>query len=234
MKYYINGKPIDIPTDKACFNSGSEGEIYIIDNKVYKIYYSNTIKNMDDIILTCHKDMTKIKTKQIILPSDLIYDTANTCCGYVNPLIPGNQDDKTGIIKMPSKHFVRNLKVLEKDSTILGENLILTRDLYYDNYLYDSETETMYILDPSRYTRKASLKKADYISKNIKHLNLFIEELLYLEFKKYKPIKTFFPIKKAKYLITRIKDKKQNQLYSEFFEEELKDHKNIYEYTKAL
>lgn len=234
MKYYVNGKPIDIPTHRSCFNSGSEGKIFVIGNKVYKIYYSNTIKNMDNTILTCHKDMTKIITKQIILPSDLIYDTKNTCCGYVNPLISGNPDDKTGIIKMPSKKFVKNLKVLEKDSTILGENLILMRDLYYDNYQYDSDTETMYLLDPSRYTRKANLEKTDYIRKNIKQLNLLIEELLYLDFKKYKPVKTFFKRKKAKYLVTHIKDKRQDQLYSEFFEKELENCENVYQYAKSF
>lgn len=234
MEYYVNGKLIDIPTHKSCFNSGSEGKIYVIDNKVYKIYYKNTIKNMDNFTLTCHKEMAKIKTKQIILPSDLIYDTANTCWGYVNPLIPGNSDDKTGIIKMPSKHFVSNLKVLEKDSTILGENLILMRDLCYDNYQYDSKTETMYLLDPSRYTRQEGLEKAEYIRKNINQLNLLIEELLYLDFKKYKPVKTFFSRKKAKYLVTRINDKRQDQLYSIFFKKELENHENVYEYVKSI
>lgn len=234
MKYYIDGKPIDIPTDKNCFNSGSEGEIFVIKDKAYKIYYPNAIKNMDNTIIICHKEMTKIKTQQIILPSNLIYDTTNTFCGYVNPLIPGNPDDKTGIIKMPSKMFVRNLKILEKDSTILGENLILMEDLYYDNYQYDRETETMYLLDPSRYTREANLEKLDCIRKNIKCLNILIEELLYLDFKKYKPVKTFSPRRKAKYLITRIKDKKKDQLYSEFFEKELENRENVYKYVKSL
>lgn len=39
-KYYIQGKEIVINTNKKEFSSGSEGKLYVIGNKVYKIYHT--------------------------------------------------------------------------------------------------------------------------------------------------------------------------------------------------
>lgn len=234
MIYYVNNNPIDIPTTKKCLNSGSEGKIYRIDNKIYKIYYTNTISNMTQTTITCHKTMTTIKTKQIILPTDLIYNAKGECCGYVNDPIPGDPNNKTGITKIASNKFIRNLEILQEDSTILGENLILMRDVNEDNYHYDSNTETMYILDSSRYTRKVNLEVEDYIRKNSNSLNALIEELLILDFKKFKPIKTILPKRTAIRIVDRIKEKKQDLSYSEFFKSELQGYESVHEYAKSF
>ena len=42
MKYYINGENININTSKP-FNKGSEGQVYKIDDQIYKIYYKNAL-----------------------------------------------------------------------------------------------------------------------------------------------------------------------------------------------
>lgn len=130
--------------------------------------------------------------------------------GYVNKFIEGEEHNKTGITKMPSNEFISNLEILESDSTILGENLILMKDLNYDNYQYNSKNQTMFILDTSKYTRESNLKKDDCITRNIVSLNTLITELLYEDFKTYMPLKTFFPSKKARCLISDIENKKRN------------------------
>lgn len=232
MKYFINGKQFEIPSNQKPFNSGSEGKIYIIGNTVYKIYYPSTLKNISNATLVCHKDMLKIHTKQIILPIDLIYDDNNTCCGYTSRLINHKEKITKNIIKLPSNKFIKNLRILENDATTLGENLILMRDINIDNYIFDENNEIMYIIDISRYTRKINLKIDDYIAKNLHNLNLLIEELLYLELKKLNPTKRFFSKRTAKNIVTDLNERKDNALYSEFLSNELKEYPNIYEYVK--
>ena len=235
MIYYVNGKPIDITTNRKCFDKGSEGKVYKIEDKVYKLYYQSWLTEMEKTLESRHKRLLEINTQQVGLPNDLIYDQQHHYAGYVSDYVKQTASKNKGITRMPSKHFIRNLNILQRDFQLLAENCILTRDVCFDNYIYDEETKTMYVIDPGRFITKHNLQKEDYQYKNQVHLDHFIEELLYLDFAGDNPIFFFIPNKKAQNIIKKIKYKKKDNTDGEFFEQVLPNYTNVANYvTKEI
>lgn len=231
MVYYVDGNPIDIKTNRKCFDKGSEGKVYKIEDKMYKLYYQSWLTKMEKSLESRHKKLLEINSQQIVLPNDLIYDQQNHYAGYVTDFVRQTDRRNKGIIKMPSNHFIRNLNILQKDFQLLAENCILTRDVCFDNYIYDKENETMYVIDPGRFTTKYNLQKKDYKGKNQTHLDHLIEELLYLDFTGDNPIFFFIPNKRAQNIIKKINDEKGDKTYGEFFEQILPNYINVADYV---
>lgn len=232
MKYYVEGKEIDIPIEKKPFGHGSEGRVYKIDNDLYKIYYPNMIvEGGIGNKSNTHKYLVSIKTKQIILPDALIFNEAGDYAGYKTNLTPGNQKDKSGILFMPKDNLISNLNILEKDISVLTENYVLMADVSPINYIYDKENLKMNIIDPGRYRSHCYADKTRYYNQNMKQLAYLIDLLIYLDLIKEKPLGTKRKSQEARDII---KKDRQEELYSEFLQNKLKNYENLYQYTKSI
>ena len=145
MKYIISGEIVDIPTEKKSYDKGSEGKIYKIGKEIYKIYHDHTINEGYGSKEKHHKELLNIPTKQIILPTGLIYTVDGEYAGYKAPFIEGSRKKKSGISQMNSEKLIKNLQILENDFTILSQNYILASDVTHTNYLYSQKENAMYI-----------------------------------------------------------------------------------------
>ena len=231
MEYKILENRINIPTEKKPYNKGSEGQVYKIDNEIYKIYYTNMINEGYGSKEKHHTRLLSIPTKQVILPTELIYTLTDTYAGYKTGFVEGNQKKKTGITQMPSKKFIHNLQVLESDFNLLTENYILVADASPVNYIYDELSQTMNVIDPGRYKSNWTLLKSSCQKQNDIQLKYLINLLLYLDFIEYKPVGTK---RKAALLRDRIKTQAQETSYSEFFSKELENFETVHQYAKSL
>lgn len=231
MIYYVKDKPIDIPTHRRCFDHGSEGKVYKIENKIYKLYYKSWLHSMGKTLESRHKRLLTIPTEQTILPIDLIYNSFDEYAGYVASFVEKSPKTNTGITWMSSEKLINNLNILRSDFRILSENYILARDVNFDNYVYNQKTDKMYVIDPGRFVHKINLEKEDYIHKNQENLDELLKELLYLDFIKYKPLDTLFPRRMAKNILQVIEERRGQNTYCDFLEQELSGYKNMDEYV---
>ena len=75
-KYYVQGKEVIINTNKKEFASGSEGKLYIVDDKVYKIYHQSALNEGFGNKKTYHQSLLGLSEfyDHYVLPTDLIFD----------------------------------------------------------------------------------------------------------------------------------------------------------------
>lgn len=233
MKYYCGCKEIIIPDNKRPFGKGSEGEVFKIGDKLYKIYYPNAISDGYGSKENHHLYLSSIPTKKIIMPEELIYDQDGNYAGYSSSLVNGNQKDKNGIILMSSEEFLYNLELLEKDFALLSDSYVVVADISPVNYIFDKENSDMRIIDPGRYKHHIFDNKFKYITQNTAQLESLIDLLIRLDIIKYKPIDT----KKKQLLIADLISSKRREFMGslvEFFENELDGYKDVYEYAQSL
>ena len=233
MIYFIDGKKVDIKTEEKPFDKGSEGKIYKKGKYTYKIYYPRMLDESYGNKENFHKFLLTIPTKQIILPKQLIYTEKGEYIGYKAPYISGGRGKNTGITKLSSQEFIKNLQILEKDFNSLSQNHVLAADITPMNYIFDKRKKTMTIIDPGRYRHHCLKENTQYQKFNDNQLKKLIELLLYIDFIEYKPIKSKRKIIELKHYIENLL-KQKNIPYSEFFEKELTNYENIEEYAKSL
>ena len=231
MVYIIDGKEIDISTDKP-YGKGSEGLVYKKGNYAYKIYYKEMLNESGCNKENNHKYLLSIPTKQVILPDKAIFSTTGEYVGYRAPLITGAKRKHFGITKLPKEQLIKNLQILEDDFKLLSDNYVVAADVTPINYICTGDTKTMNIIDPGRYRHHCLPDKDSYKKQNNKQLESLIELLLYLDFQEYKPINTKRKIQELKELIKSLK-KEKNYSYREFFES-ITNHETIDEYAKSL
>lgn len=231
MEYKINGEIINIPTEEKSYGHGSEGNVYKIGNEIYKIYYPNMINEGYGNKGNFHNRLLYIPTKQIVLPNAIIEDLENNYVGYKTIFINGNTKNKTGITKMPSKKFIKNLHILEQDFSLLTKNYILAADVSPINYIYDQSQIKMYAIDPGRYRSHPSNSQISCEIQNTAQLNNWIETLLEIDFITYKPVNSK---RKAQQLKRKIKELHKSEPYSNFFERELRNYEYVHDYAKSL
>ena len=225
--FIVNGKEIKINTSKKPFQQGSEGKCYKIDDKIYKIYYPNMLYEYGTSKEKHHKELSFIKTKQIILPIDFIYNEKDEYIGYVTEFIEADQKKKNGILKLSTKNLIENIQALEKDFETLSENSIMCADVSPVNYLLGDK---MYIIDPGRYKSHVYHKDTCH-SQNRKQLEYLISLLIYNDLITYKPINSKAKLQKIKDKLLEIKDKRS---FSRFLIEEASNYENLLEYSKSL
>jgi hypothetical protein len=233
MLYIVGNKLKDIPTEKSPYDKGSEGKVYKKGKYIYKIYYTDMLEENFGKKEYYHKYLLSIPTKQIILPDQAIHNLKGEYEGYRTIYVPGNKKDKTGITKLESKKFIKNLQILEEDFELLSRNFILVSDISPINYIFNKKDGIMNIIDPGRYSNHTLDNENDYLKENNQQLNDIIEQLLYLDFIKFKPVKGKQHQKQLKEII-KGKRTEKNCKYSEFFEENLKDFETVEEYVKSL
>lgn len=234
MNYYINGQKIKIDTSKKEFDKGSEGKIYKIDNTLYKIYYPEQLNEGYGEKEKFHSYLQTIATKQIILPQDLIFQEDGKYVGYTTPFIPHDKKNKTGITKLDSKSFIKNLKILEEDTDILSNNYILQADVSPINYIFSKDSGIMNIIDPGRYRNHTKEFKYIYHLQNNIQLKKLIELLLLLDFYEFKPIGSKRKSQLLKEKIMADFNLSKEDRMSDFFEKELKSHETVESYVKSL
>lgn len=218
MEYYVNSEEITIDETKKPFDQGSEGKLYKIGDKLYKIYYKEALCEGHGNKFSHHSYFLTLKTSSIELPHDLIFDKNNEYVGYVTKIINGDRIDKTGITLMNSKQFIKNIRLFENDVIKLGKNHILMCDVSTYNYLFDNDNFKMHIIDPGRYHIASNFTELDCIRMNLCQLDELITLLLYLDMIKYKSAGTK---RKAMILKDIIHDEKGSNKYSEYLSENL-------------
>ena len=124
--------------------SGIDGEIYKYQDKAIKLYN-------DQITVKMHltkqeiERLSKINTKHIILPKELLLDTNNKVAGYVMNYVDLNT--KQNILLANKINLIKQLKELEQELILLGKKHFLLDDnnpenLFYNYnlYLFDSDS----------------------------------------------------------------------------------------------
>lgn len=131
---------------------GSTSTIYEFNNLLLKIFKDAFIKDTlefnDEFIMT-HILIKKLDIKNVLkMKKALIHN--KYFYGYTMKKLPGNR-----IIEIPEETTFENLKKsliqIEKDIKVLSKNNIITADISTSNLLYDSVSNTSYIVDTDCY-----------------------------------------------------------------------------------
>ena len=233
MIFYCNGEKIKINNNKRKIGHGSEGIVYRIGDSTYKIYYESALRDNYGLKEHHHQYLSTIPTKQIVMPEHAIYDEFGNYVGYSAPFIEGNQKDKTGISMLDKKVFLDNLRCLSADLKLLSDYLVVCADIQPINYVYNQNEEKMYIIDPGRYKHHIFIEHDKYYHQNIEQFGYLLDLLIMSEIYKYKPIDSKRKqILLKNYISNERKKSKLNPL--EFYEKNLEDYPNVYEYVKSL
>jgi len=131
---------------------GSTSTIYEYNTMLIKIFKDAFIKEMleyNDEFLINHKLIKKLDVKNIVkMKKALIYN--KYFFGYTMEKFPGNR-----IIEIPEDTTFENLKKsllqVEEDIKLLSKNNIIAYDINTSNLLYDSISNTSYIVDTDCY-----------------------------------------------------------------------------------
>lgn len=102
---------------------------YVI--KIHKNYHKN-YEGVNENIL---KSLRNKKTKRILMPDDLVYDSKTSeCSGYTMPFIK----NKKSLIEESMDHFLNEVALIWGDAHYLTEELVLLDDLSSDgNFIYN-------------------------------------------------------------------------------------------------
>jgi hypothetical protein len=173
MYLYTDNEKIKIPNSVLLniIGVGSQVFAYKYGNKVLKIYKHFQISLPD---LTCHKILTTLDTKQIILPNEIFYNKkgkyiSNTS-KYVKPI-------HNSILEYSFEDYVSITEYLENDIYILCENNIKIADLKISNFVFG---DGIYLVDFGNFKLEEDteflLKYNFYNLKNFLRLSI-IDEL---------------------------------------------------------
>lgn len=229
--YYVNGEKIKIPTDKKPFGQGSEGSLYLIKDKLYKIYDSFTLNEGFGNKKIYHQSLLELNGmfEKFILPDALIFDENGTYCGYVTPLVGNKSKNKDGVTILDWDNFIGNLRDIENEIDLLSENRFLTVDVGYHNSIFSKENGNLYMIDPGRYHHQSYFTICDYKRKNKLILEDYFTRMLEREILSFKLVTS----KKVKPLISMIKDEKNDISYSEYFESVKEKESSVHEFFKV-
>lgn len=231
-KYYVQGKEIIINTNKKEFASGSEGKLYIIDDKVYKIYHNSALNEGFGNKKIYHQSLLGLNEfyKHYLLPTDLIFDEEGNYVGYVTPLI--NKDkQKEGVTNLDWENLITNIKEIEKETNMLSENRFLLVDLGFHNSLFDNKDKKLYMVDPGRYHHQSFFTLSDYKKRNQLMLSDYFIHMLECDIYYFKLVNKV----KISRLIKEIESELNERQYSEYFEEKQESYETLHEFieTKA-
>lgn len=228
--YYVNGEKINIPTHNKPFGLGSEGCLYLIDNKLYKIYHPNSLNEGFGNKKFYHQSLLTVKDqfKKFILPEDLIFDAFGNYVGYTTPLVGGKNKKREGITSGSWDNLVTNLKDFEKEIKLLSENRFLAVDIGFHNSVFSKEDSSLYMIDPGRYHHESLFTIPDYHKRNKLMLENYFFHMLEREMIYFKLI----PIKKVPLLAKNMQEEKLSKSYSEYFEEISQKEDSIHEFIK--
>ena len=215
MKVIVDGKEEKIRLDNK-IGEGTEGKVYFFNNITYKIYYPGALQDGFGLKEKHHAYLLDISTRQIILPTNLIYNNFGRYIGYTAPFI---KKEKLKLLDIEKTKFIKNLEILENDIEILSNKKVLMADIKYYNFIYNGD---MYIIDPGRYRINFDYKVYENNIMQYKKLILYLIE--------NEMNKCNLGASKITKKIDQIKQ--EIDLPSKYFKEEMKFEETLRQYVK--
>ena len=175
MRVYINNKLVEYTDEELDYwylGEGNEGTVYIWKDKAIKIYkpFCSTDRLSEDEALL----LSRIPTKRILLPIDLVYDENHKFIGYTTKFIQNRNKDV--IKKLYIGDIKKELELIKEDIFLLSDNNVSLEDFRYDNFAFD---DGFYMIDPGTYKVVDYDKRLVYLE-NIKVYNeFFLKDILY-------------------------------------------------------
>lgn len=226
--YYVNGGKINIPTHKRPFGKGSEGNLYLVNDKLYKIYNTDALNEGFGNKKIYHQSLLGLNEqfKKFILPESLIFDVNGNYVGYVTPLVGDKRKKKEGITSSSFDNFITNLKDIENEINLLSENRFLAIDVGYHNSIYSENDSNLYMIDPGRYHHQSFFSISDYTRRNKLMLDDYFLNMLEKEIIHFKLV----PNRMAILLARMIAEERKDYKYSEYFEDIAEKEESIHEF----
>ncbi len=228
-KYYVDGKLVEIKEGKKGFSQGSEGILYLQNQKLYKIYYPNSLNEGFGNKRVYHQALLEIKDlfEMIILPENLIFQSEKdySYCGYVTKMVGEGKKKKEGITTLNWDDFLFNIIRLEQEIALLSEYRFQAVDFAFHNVVFSEEEKRLYMVDPGRYHHQTYFTISDYKRVNQLILTDFLKHLLEREM-------IFFhlvPNHKRNKLLLMLEKERNHQSYSIYFQEQVQKYENVQE-----
>ena len=216
MIFYVNDKKYNLSDNdmkKKFLSSGLESYVYKFDNRVFKLYKKICLKyRLDEKGV---KYLSKIPTKRILLPKEIIYDENHEFFGYTMKHI--RHDDKEEISNLKKEKLLKELFFIKKDLLLLKENNVFIDDLCDNNFVFNNG---IYFIDPGSYEiNKTKSKEYIEIINREKMNNFIINYILFSDYKikinERKKINKYFPLNEYIYEVLK-KDIKQKELVKDY------------------
>ncbi len=144
----IGDKLLELSEDDLNYmyiDEGMEGTIYRLGNKALKIhdkFPGKAYLEEDEA-----KELSKIDTKRIVLPKELIYDDNDKYIGYSTDFI--DNCSLKNISKLSVREFTDEVDLIYKDLITLSDNFVDVDDYTLNNVLFDGG---IHFIDPGSYT----------------------------------------------------------------------------------
>ena len=227
---YTEGKEIVINMSKKPFAAGSEGQLYIVDGKVYKIYFSNALNEGFGDKKRYHQALLQVKdlVNHFVLPESLLFDDDGRYVGYVTDLVDRSRQ-KEGATSLAWDSFVSNIKNLEIETNILSDNRFLLVDLGFHNSLFSQKDGKLYMTDPGRYHRKSLFTVSDYKRRNQLMLTDYFRHMLERDIIYFKLVNK----SKTNVLVSSIVQEIGDRRYSDYFENVSSDFESVHEFLST-
>jgi len=229
--FYVDGGKINIPTYRKPFGFGSEGNLYLVNDKLYKIYNANALNEGFGNKKIYHQSLLGLKDsfKKFILPESLIFNEHGDYVGYVTELVGDKSKRKEGITEGSWDNFIKNIKDFETEIDLLSNNRFFTVDIGFHNSIFSKDDGNLYMVDPGRYHHETFFTLSDYTRKNRMMLEDYFFHMLQRETAYFK----LAPIKEVSSLIGKLKDEKNDLSYSEYFENASDKYDSIHQFIKS-
>lgn len=229
-QYYVQGETIKIDTNKKDFASGSEGRLFLIKGKLYKIYHPTALNEGFGNKKNYHQSLLGLSEKfqHFILPQDLIFDMDGNYAGYVTELVD-KKKKKDGVTELEWDKFISNIKNIEIETNMLSQNRFLLVDLGYHNSIYSKEQEKLCMIDPGRYHHYSYFTLSDYKRQNKIILTDYFKQMLKMDiyyFKLMNKTKIFS-------LVNTMSEEIGDRNYSDYFEEQSEKYDSVHEFFKS-
>ena len=231
--FYVQGNKISIDTKSPAFGAGSEGSLYLVDGKLYKIYYTDSLndgfgnkKRYHQSLLGLYQDF-----EHFVLPEDLIFDSDGNYVGYVTRLVHyhGKEQNKgAGLTTLDWDPFIENIETIEKEIELLSENRFLTVDLGYHNSIFSKMNNKVYMIDPGRYHHQTYFTTTDYKRRNIAIFNDYIIRMLERDSISFKLVHK----NKILPLVKSINIERDNKRFSQYFTEISEEYDSVQDFLK--
>ncbi len=231
--YYVNGNSISIQENEQIYAQGSEGKIYFIEDKAYKIYYPNALNEGFGDKKKYHQALLEIQDffEYIILPEHLIFDgnQSNSYCGYTTKWVGDGNKQKEGITTLSWNLLIHNLAGFEREIHLLGKNRFLAVDFSFHNLVFSDKEQKLYMVDPGRYHHTSYFTLDDYHRRNQCILKTCILHMLERDILHFHLLSS----KKVKIFLNHIELERKNLPFSEYFSENEQKYSNIQEMIKV-
>ena len=169
MRLFIDGVVYEFSQEELDYmyiGEGVESEVYRYRDEVFKLHKDERQMKFKLDEKTANY-LSKIKTKRIMMPRKLIYDTNDNFCGYTLLYLESHQKEILRRRKM--EDIIKELKLIEEDLITLKEYNVDLEDFTLDNFIVN---KGLYMIDPGSYKVSKDDKRLTEIINNTSSLYL--------------------------------------------------------------